>query len=299
MPRKELLIKRCERRLRCMTLKLYVLILFVMGLYARVGGETMDALSLADSFAEHGYYYEAVTEYKRHLFLQGDTVDGDVYSRLGLSYFYTGEWGKAKVNYQKAMLMTDDDSLRDDYQMQLSACMMGQEENKSAEIELLKIQAFSAFPSMRCRASLLLAVCRVKLGKWDEAKRDLGVYLDDSSSIDSLFNGIRKTMYRSPEKARLLSIILPGAGQMYAGDYINSLNAFGLNGLLLYLMLHSLVNREYQDALISFLPLVQRYYKGNYYNAEQICKRRNEQIDKVQCEVILEKIRVLINGNKQ
>jgi hypothetical protein len=63
--------------------------------------------------------------------------------------------------------------------------------------------------------------------------------------------------------------MLPGLGQIYAGNYSDGLNAFTLNMGTGYLVINSLFEERYLDVLIVYLPLFYRYYDGNRYNAEK------------------------------
>jgi hypothetical protein len=63
--------------------------------------------------------------------------------------------------------------------------------------------------------------------------------------------------------------IMPGLGQLYAGDYLDSLNAFLLNGSLIALSVWSLCSLDFWTfSLLEFNPLI-HFMQGNMYNAQK------------------------------
>ena len=72
---------------------------------------------------------------------------------------------------------------------------------------------------------------------------------------------------KSPNLAKWLSTIIPGAGQIYLEDYISGAVSFGLNATFGYLTIASLVHSDYYQALIYYYFLWNRYYFGSGDNA--------------------------------
>ena len=102
----------------------------------------------------------------------------------------------------------------------------------------------------------------------------------------------------SPKTALILSIILPGLGQFYIGDYREGINSFVLSMGLLFLAVETAVVYSLFDAVISVVPWYQRYFMGGYNNAENLAKiklqnNRNEVYNKLLKVVEMDK-----NGNK-
>lgn len=73
---------------------------------------------------------------------------------------------------------------------------------------------------------------------------------------------------KKPSTAACLSII-PGLGQLYAGEYEDALNAFLLNGSLIALSVYSCSTLNLFDfALLELSPVI-RFYRGNIQNARK------------------------------
>ena len=84
--------------------------------------------------------------------------------------------------------------------------------------------------------------------------------------------------YRSPRKAKWLSTILPGTGQIYAGRIGSGLASMALNGLFFYTTGRSLAKKRWVDALFFYL-IGSRFYRGGRQNAERFAWEANRRIE--------------------
>jgi TM2 domain-containing membrane protein YozV len=89
---------------------------------------------------------------------------------------------------------------------------------------------------------------------------------------------VRNLPYKSKECAFFLSLVLPGAGQVYAGDLGQGINALAVNGDAGTLIVLSIIDGYYLDAGIIFLYVFARYYQGNLYYAERLTLEYNERV---------------------
>lgn len=105
--------------------------------------------------------------------------------------------------------------------------------------------------------------------------------------LDSLFDALTRIRHPKPNLARVLSIIVPGAGQFYAGDIKNGLNSLLLTGGLLSLGIYSLYFYTPFDAIVAIAPWFQRYYMGGYKRAALIAADRyNEKQNKIFVQIL-------------
>lgn len=87
---------------------------------------------------------------------------------------------------------------------------------------------------------------------------------NDSLSIkktDSLFRHFHPHR-PSPLVAKTLSVFLPGLGQLYVGDYKNSINSILLTGAIAAVFINVGLKYTLFDAMVGVLPHFQRYYLG-------------------------------------
>ena len=91
--------------------------------------------------------------------------------------------------------------------------------------------------------------------------------------LDSL---LRKVRYKNPRSAQVLSVIIPGSGQIFAGDFRNGSKAFVLNASLLAATAY--ISKEYSiaNAGMATFQWFFRYYISNVKNARKIIFQQND-----------------------
>jgi hypothetical protein len=159
--------------------------------------------------------------------------------------------------------------------------MIANSSYSAAEFELLRIAHFANYSFLKKKAFFFLGVCYLYTFKWEEARKAFGHHFSDSQfpkgkEVDSLFALSTSLKYKSPDAAKWLSTFIPGSGQIYCGDWRNGINALAINSLTTYLLIDALLERRFQDAIISHLTFFDRYYRGNRRSAERAAMRRNE-----------------------
>jgi len=85
-----------------------------------------------------------------------------------------------------------------------------------------------------------------------------------------------------------IATILPGSGQIYAGDWGNGVNALLINAATGYLFVNDVLNHQYLIAIFNSLFLFERFYSGNRSNAEKSAKKYNERKNQLFAAKILE-----------
>lgn len=78
--------------------------------------------------------------------------------------------------------------------------------------------------------------------------------------------------------AKLISYILPGSGQIYAGEYLSGIMSLAWNILCGYWTINAVVSERVFDAVVIGNLLWFRFYKGNYENAEKFAVDKNLRI---------------------
>jgi hypothetical protein len=111
-------------------------------------------------------------------------------------------------------------------------------------------------------------------GEYQKSKALFKEVSPDTSVVNELFIKNAKIDKLKPKTAKILSIIIPGLGQFYAGDVKNGLNSFILSGGLMFLGVRSAINNSVLDAALSIMPWYQRYYTGGYNKAEAIAEAK-------------------------
>ena len=258
------------------------------------------ALDLANRFFEIGNYENAITEYKRFIYFNPSNEKiNETYYKIGLAYRDKDNWKNALDAFRKSNATAQNDSIRDEIRITIGTTLIAKGNYSSAEFELLKVSLFSKYPNIKRKAHFCLGVCYIYSFKWDKAEKSFTQYFSDSipnhfAKIDSLLAQAKNFKYKSPRLAKWLSTFLPGAGQIYAGNWLNGINALMVNGLTSYLLFDAFFDQRYEDVLITNITLFERYYRGNRYNAENIAKLHNKKVSQMYAKEMLEHLQLYV-----
>jgi tetratricopeptide (TPR) repeat protein len=229
----------------------------------------------ADSLYNAGSHYDAVIEAERLLYFDSLKVYHYKTNFLkGLCYRETGQFKNAKNCFELAAVNT---SSRD--------------EQFFAEQEILKIlileRRYSVFDK---RVETLSKIFPDKSlifeywrgwryafsGDWEEAKEKFAIS-DSTGELIKLCT-IAEEKELSMTKGVILSALIPGAGQVYAGEYLNSVITLGWVAFGAWLVYDAIKADRFFDALIEANYVLFRFYKGNISNTVEYINRRNLEI---------------------
>ncbi len=251
-----------------------------------------DALKLADWMLKSGSYDEAITEYKRFIFFNPESDHiGYAQYRMGLAYRAVHNWQKSVDAFKASISVAGDSKTADERRIILATTLIASGNYSLARLELLKVLN----QPLRSKSLYFDGIASLYMFDWDASKeafsRFYSEYADTKRAreIDSILLKTRQS-YRSAELAKSLSTILPGLGQVYAGNWQDGLNALVLNGVFAGFIANAIHRRDYKDAtLISYISL--RYYIGNRRRAEIDVREYNESLNRRSALKILKLVR--------
>lgn len=99
--------------------------------------------------------------------------------------------------------------------------------------------------------------------------------IDPYHELYYLTKNLDESLY-SKSTAKILSYIIPGAGQFYTGEYLSGLLSLGWNVLWGYLTIKSFVDERIFDGLVISNFLWLRFYNGSVQNAEKFANEKNQ-----------------------
>ena len=254
------------------------------------------ALDLGDHLFALGDYDAAITEYKRFIFFDANHPQaGEVQFKIGLAYRAQEWWAEAVEAMIVAVQLTTETEFQAEKRIELAVTLIASGAYDLALVELIRVDMQSRSARLRQRARFLRGVAYLYQFKWEQARSVFQVYFDEipntarvAAEVDSLFSEAINLPKKSEKTARLLSTFLPGLGQTYAGDWKNGMNALLLNGVLGYMTLDAAIERDYDDAVLSFFFLFHRYYSGNRYRAAEAAQTFNDRENRRYVEKILQ-----------
>ncbi len=218
---------------------------------------------------------------------------------LAESLFAKRYYDLASIEYQRMFFF--DTSAYNNFQLRLNytIAVLNQDFFKGYE-EVEKL--FRDFPEIDTESKVILGRESYNLGNYDIAvnilkstpeKRLLGLsylfsgqysnalkefqILDGvlAQEIEDFINRPKKSVTR----AMLFSSILPGTGEIYAGNVKQGIQDFLLTSLSGFILYNSIKNKKYVDAGIIFSFLFNRFYFGSISNAGRIAQMANEKTE--------------------
>jgi len=222
----------------------------------------LSQLFLADSLYAHKCYDIAAVEYQRGFFFYPQ-MRGDLKKRLPYAVSLVKSGDPAGLE-ELENLSLDFPQLDNDARVSIAKCYIKQGYFYTAA-DLL-----SGTDEHR-----LLGYVMLRDERFVEA-RDLFAGHGDTALADEVERYISSPK-KSVMKATLLSLVVPGLGQVYAGNARRGIMDLALTAGSAYLLYDAFHDKRYVDASLIFSFLFNRFYIGSISNAQRLALARNEQ----------------------
>lgn len=261
---------------------------FIIGLQPGLQDEV---LIQGNNFFNSQNYYNAVTEYKRYIFFNSEPENVSLpyaYYKMGMAYRNELELDKAVNALNKSISLTGNLKFAENRKIDIAVIHISNQNYSLAKLILLKLEMYSQSTQIKKRAFFLHAVCNLYEYNWSEAKQMLEEFyhIDSKGKLNkkeekviSLLKKAVKTKYKSPSLAKWLSTFIPGAGQIYCGDWKNGINALAINSLTGYIFVDDIINKNIEDIIVYSFFLFNRYYQGNRTLAQEAANKYNEKMN--------------------
>ena len=233
-------------------------------------------------------YYEAITEYRRFDYFNHNHRLGSLIKyRIGLCYKNGKIWGNAITEFENIIEGEAHPFFKTKAQLMLGRTLIGKGDYELAELELNDIIETESNPSLKNEAFYWMGWALLKQAEYGAAagqfqkclvSKEPFLHKIDLERMIAKCHRAKDFKMKSPFKARVLSAILPGAGQMYAGQTVPGLRAFLLNATFAYFAYKSIANKRYWDALFLYYFAWARYYEGTIYHAGKTAERYNQNL---------------------
>ncbi len=237
------------------------------------GQPAEDVLLLANKQYLNGNYDFALKEYQRYLFFK-QSSNAYIFSSIADCYWNSKQYNQAAEFYDKAFFTSGSDSLRYRSLFRKVDCYIRTGDFGLALNELLSLND-SLQGTNYYMKEFYCGLCYYGMQDFTNAELYLvnsvnPVYKKQRLQITELFSNKKKFYRPNSNSARIMSMCIPGLGQFYDGDILNSANSLLLTSILAYLAVRISITETFFDAVITIAPWFQRYYEGGYTNAEKI-----------------------------
>jgi tetratricopeptide (TPR) repeat protein len=258
----------------------WLFLIFSLLTICRVDGQTASetyASALKDE--QSARYTEAVAKFQRIMYFKPDTLQYELYMHIGNCLMYTGAYYKAINNFDNALLADRHYEHQNELKIQMVKAFLLARNIRLATVALRDIDTINE--DSKKKVLFYQGAILFYLEQYDAAEITwLKIVKNDkarSERITMLFTKNKKINRLKPGVAIALSVILPGAGQIYAGDFKEGINSLLVNGAFFVLGYNTAVTYNLLNALIAVGPWYIRYYQGGFFRAGEIVKAKRAQ----------------------
>lgn len=254
-------------------------------------GQAEAMLALADRFYAAGNYEASATESWRFLHAAPDHPKAyHAYFRAGTAEYLAGQGTQATRLLQHALRLAPDAATKRIIRYRLAVTLIGEHEYELAKLELMELTVGHSDRVLQAVSDVLTSVVYAYQQKWPQARAAAARarqaqaanprFTTAMHAADSVLAQLEAgALPKRPGLAKGLSTVLPGSGQLYAGEPLDGLNALAVNAGTSYLVVRAATSGSLRNAVISALTLWWRYYQGNRLHAEEAAIQANQRYE--------------------
>ena len=256
--------------------RFYLIILFLSFFPARIAEQ--DGFIKQYNFAKQLYanenYYDSITELKRLLYFdKSEAYNYKANILIGESYKQGGKFADAVKHITLAEInAANSDELYYSRIENVRVNILRRTTNRALNL-LNSLEDDDRFSSKKDELNYWRGWAYIFADEWENAAFSFGK-IDTQHELKLLAEKVEDEKY-SVNFAKISSMIIPGAGQFYTGEYVSGLLSLGWNVLWGYLTIKSFVDDRIFDGIIIGSLLWFRFYNGNIYNAEKFAEEKN------------------------
>lgn len=242
--------------------------------------DARQTLQYADYLFTQAEYQRAVVHYQRVLFFDAGEINAECFTRIGDCFSAIDSLKKANLYYDLAFHSASDDSLKDDLLLKRAENLIIMKEYKQALQEIYAVDESNSH--QHSRVMLYQACVAYGLKEFDRAEKFFFQLCDsinhpvEFSLLKKQFRDLKRVNKLNPNTAMILSMIVPGTGQFYAGDIKNGINSMAITSAFMYFTLRSIVVVGVLEGFTTVFPVYFRYYTGGFKRAKAIAQERKE-----------------------
>ena len=219
-------------------------------------------------------FFEAITELKRLLFFdETEEYNYEANKLIGLSYKQGAKFSDA-IRYL-TLAEINAKTTEELFQRRIEIIRINiLRRTTGRALKLLdSLEADNRFKDRTDEINYWRGWSYIFADEWEKASFEFAK-IDTVQTLSKLAKQVDDDMY-SVTFAKTISYIIPGAGQIYTGEYISGLLSLGWNVLFGYLTVKSFIDERIFDAIVIANFLWLRFYRGNLQNAENFAGKKN------------------------
>lgn len=253
------------------------LVLFIPVLLLQAQDSFEEQFQLAKNLYIKENYYDAITELKRLLFFD---KEGKYLFKandlIGQCYRQGEKFTDAIRYFTLAEINTKSPDLVYKEKIEIVRVNILRRTTKSAFKILNSLESDNRFKNNVYITDYWRGWAYIFSDDWENAAVTFAK-IDSAYQLQKLAEKVNNELY-SVGFAKAISYIIPGAGQIYTGEYLSGFMSLGWNVLCGYLTIKAFAADRIFDGVIIANFLFLRFYRGNLQNAENFAKEKNLKI---------------------
>jgi TM2 domain-containing membrane protein YozV len=255
----------------------YIFIIFLSANFSFAQEYLPDQFEYAKKLFKQENYFDAITEFKRLKFFDEKKIyefQSDEY--IALSYKEGGKFSEAIQYFILAEINAV--STEDVYRIKTGIIRSNilRRTTENAQKLLDELSNDQRWSDKTDEINYWRGWAFIFADKWDNAAKIFSQISPDHE-LKILCEETHEKKY-SVAFAKLVSVILPGSGQFYTGNYLSGLISLGWCTLWGYITVNAFIEERIFDGLAVANLLWFRFYQGNLQNAENFAVEKNVQI---------------------
>jgi len=237
------------------------------------------AADLGDFYSEKDLYFEAITEYKRQFYFNQSGKQDELLYKMAKVYYQAEQSQLAEEPLIEAI--TNSEASQSDREcLKLLATIHWDNYDYNAMRKVLTLLSSQSDSIQQNQIEYITAWTYIYQADWPQGIECLQSvrFIETSDLIEDISN-VSTVPQKSKKMASLISNIIPGTGQLYAGDFQNALYSFLLVGSVEASIIWNIVEKAYFIAATKYMFLFSRYSKGGLKNLAR--KIDLENIDRI------------------
>jgi len=236
-----------------------------------------DQFKLAEKLYSGEQYFDAITEAKRLLFFEeAGKYDYDAYNLIAQSYKQGAKFSDAIRYFTLAEINSRNSEELYHSRIEIIRVNILRRTTSRAFKLLDSLQADERFNDKSDELIYWRGWVYIFADEWDKASLEFAK-IDSLQELSTLAKKVDDDLY-SVSFAKTISYFIPGAGQIYTGEYISGLLSLGWNVLWGYLTIKAFIDERIFDGVVIANFLWLRFYRGNLQNAEKFAIEKNIKI---------------------
>lgn len=233
-------------------------------------------LDYANTLFEANQYFDAVTEYKRVLFFSSETKHrAKIFYQIALCYKAGAHFDEAVKYFVLSEKHAANDSLVFIAKIEVIRCNILRKSTARALQLCDNLEKDVRFSSKKIEINYWRGWAFIFADEWENAAKKFSESMEHNNLKMLCSQVVNEKV--SVTFAKVISYILPGAGEIYYGKILSGLISLAWNLAAGYFTINAfMANRAFDGLVIAELVWL-RFYRGNLENAEVFAVEKNRE----------------------